>query len=109
MAIDLGMGVPGADGTAEQPPCFIAAATAAVGGSLIPVPGGVLVRDTAGTLLGAVGVSRDNSDNDEAAAAAAVWRRSRTEEIRGDTRGDRNSSFTAAFHVGSSHPMEADS
>jgi uncharacterized protein GlcG (DUF336 family) len=32
----------------------------------------VLVRDTAGTLLGAVGVSGDSSDNDEAAAAAGI-------------------------------------
>src|SRR4029450_981110 len=38
------------------------------GGTLVPVPGGVLIRDRAGTLLGAVGVSGDTSDNDEAAA-----------------------------------------
>ena len=49
-----------------------AAATAAVGGSLIPVPGGVLVRDDAGTLLGAVGISGDTSDNDEVAAVAGI-------------------------------------
>jgi uncharacterized protein GlcG (DUF336 family) len=72
VALALGMGSRALMARAEQQPYFIAAATAAVGGSLIPVPGGVLVRDTAGTLLGAVGVSGDTSDNDEAAAAAGI-------------------------------------
>ena len=39
---------------------------------LIPVPGGVLVRAADGTLLGAVGVSGDTSDNDEIAAVAGI-------------------------------------
>ena len=38
----------------------------------MPVPGGVLVRTADGDLLGAVGVSGDNSDNDEAAALAGI-------------------------------------
>ena len=38
----------------------------------MPVPGGVLVRDGSGSLLGAVGVSGDTSDNDEAAAVAGI-------------------------------------
>ena len=71
-ALALGMGSRALMARAEQQPYFIAAATAAVGGSLIPVPGGVLVRDAAGTLLGAVGISGDTSDNDEAAALAGV-------------------------------------
>jgi uncharacterized protein GlcG (DUF336 family) len=71
-ALALGMGSRALMARAEQQPYFIAAATAAVGGSLIPVPGGVLVRDPAGTLLGAVGVSGDTSDNDEAAAVAGI-------------------------------------
>ena len=71
-ALALGMGSRALMARAEQQPYFIAAATAAVGGSLIPVPGGVLVRDVAGTLLGAVGISGDTSDNDEAAALAGV-------------------------------------
>jgi uncharacterized protein GlcG (DUF336 family) len=36
------------------------------------VPGGVLVRDSAGDLVGAVGVTGDTSDNDEAAAVAGI-------------------------------------
>ncbi len=57
---------------AEERPHFIAAVTHAVGGMLVPVPGGVLIRDSGGAVLGAVGVSGDNSDNDEAAALAGI-------------------------------------
>ena len=57
---------------AVERPHFLAAATHAVGGSLIPVPGGVLVKDAAGGVVGAVGVSGDTSDNDEIAALAGI-------------------------------------
>jgi uncharacterized protein GlcG (DUF336 family) len=70
-AIALGMGSRALFKRAEQQPFFIAAATAAIGGSLVPVPGGVLIKDGA-TLIGAVGISGDTSDNDEAAALAGV-------------------------------------
>jgi uncharacterized protein GlcG (DUF336 family) len=53
-------------------PYFVAAATHAVGGQLIPAPGGVLIKDQQGAVLGAVGVSGDTSDNDEIAAAAGI-------------------------------------
>jgi uncharacterized protein GlcG (DUF336 family) len=46
--------------------------THAVGGLLVPVPGGVLIKDSQGNILGAVGVSGDTSDNDEIAAAAGI-------------------------------------
>ncbi len=71
-ALSLGMGSRSIMGRAEQQPFFIAAVTSAVGGSLIPVPGGVLVRNADGDLLGAVGVTGDTSDNDEAAAVAGI-------------------------------------
>jgi uncharacterized protein GlcG (DUF336 family) len=71
-ALALGMGSRSIMGRAEQQPYFIAAVTSAVGGSLVPVPGGVLVRDSDGTLRGAVGVTGDTSDNDEAAAVAGI-------------------------------------
>ena len=57
---------------AEERPHFIAAATHAVGGSLVPVPGGVLVRGSDKSIIAAVGVSGDTSDNDEAAALAGI-------------------------------------
>ena len=44
----------------------------AVRGSLISVPGGVLVQDEQKRTIGAVGVSGDTSDNDEAAAFAGL-------------------------------------
>lgn len=51
---------------------FLDAMNALADGALVPVPGGVLVRDGKGTLLGAVGVTGDNSDNDELCAIAGV-------------------------------------
>jgi uncharacterized protein GlcG (DUF336 family) len=70
-ALALGMGSRSLMARAEQQPYFIAAVTAAIGGALVPVPGGVLVRD-GDALVGAVGVSGDTSDNDETAAVAGV-------------------------------------
>lgn len=71
-ALALGMGSRAIMERAEQQAYFIAAATAALGGRLIPVPGGVLVRDNDGTIMGAVGISGDSSDNDETAASTAI-------------------------------------
>jgi uncharacterized protein GlcG (DUF336 family) len=50
----------------------VAAAGNAIGGTLIPVAGGVLIRTNDGELMGAVGISGDTSDNDEAAATAGI-------------------------------------
>lgn len=71
-ALALGMGSRAIMERAEQQAYFIAAAAAALGGRLIPVPGGVLVRDEDGTIMGAVGISGDSSDNDETAASTAI-------------------------------------
>ena len=71
-ALALGLGSRSLFKRAEQQPYFIAAVSHVVGGSLIPVPGGVLVRDASGALAGAVGISGDTSDNDEAAAIAGI-------------------------------------
>lgn len=71
-ALALGMGSRAIMERAEQQAYFIAAATATLGGRLIPVPGGVLVRDDDGSIQGAVGISGDSSDNDEAAASTAI-------------------------------------
>lgn len=70
-ALALGLGTRALMKRAEQQPYFINAVGAAVGGSLIPVPGGVLIRQ-AGSVIGAVGISGDTSDNDEAAAVAGI-------------------------------------
>ncbi|KAA2244156.1 GlcG/HbpS family heme-binding protein [Salinarimonas soli] len=57
---------------AAERPHFVAAASHVVGGMLVPVAGGVLIRDAKGALVGAVGVSGDTSDNDEIAAVAGI-------------------------------------
>jgi uncharacterized protein GlcG (DUF336 family) len=71
-ALALGVGSRALHKMALERPYFVAAATEAVGGLLVPVPGGLLIKDAQGTLLGAVGISGDTSDNDEQAAAAGV-------------------------------------
>ena len=57
---------------AEQQAYFIQAMNALCNGSLVPVAGGVLVRDDSGAIIGAVGVTGDSSDNDEELAIAAI-------------------------------------
>ena len=71
-ALALGMGSRSLMARAEQQPYFITSAAAAIGGRLVPVPGGVLVKDAAGVIVGCVGVSGDTSDNDEIAAIAGI-------------------------------------
>jgi uncharacterized protein GlcG (DUF336 family) len=71
-ALALGMGSRSLMARAEQQAYFITAAAAAIGGRLVPVPGGVLVKDAAGTVVGGVGVSGDTSDNDELAAISGI-------------------------------------
>jgi uncharacterized protein GlcG (DUF336 family) len=50
---------------------FMAAVGSAADGRFIPVPGGVLIIDN-GQAIGAVGISGDTSDADEACAIAGV-------------------------------------
>ncbi len=57
---------------AKDRPHFIGALGGLTHDRLAPVPGGVLIRDAAGNLLGAVGVSGDTSDNDEVCALAGI-------------------------------------
>lgn len=71
-ALALGVGSRTIGKMAAERPHFVAAVTHAAGGLLIPVPGGVLMRDRKGDLVGAVGISGDTSDNDEAAAVAGI-------------------------------------
>ena len=71
-AIALGMGTRALMNRAEQQAYFIQAVNGVAGGDMVPVPGGVLIQDQEGSLLGAVGISGDTSDNDEAAAIAGI-------------------------------------
>ena len=69
-ALGLGVGSRTLGTMAVERPHFIAAATQAIG-PLVPVPGGVLIAGVDGP-LGAVGISGDTSDNDEAAVLAGI-------------------------------------
>ncbi|MDE2004932.1 MAG: heme-binding protein [Rhodospirillales bacterium] len=71
-ALAFGLGSRALAKRAVDTPHFIAAVTHVVGGSLVPVPGGVLIRGADRAILGAVGISGDVSDNDEAAALAGI-------------------------------------
>jgi len=53
-------------------PHFIAAVDTMSEGGMVPAAGGVIVCDADGTVLGAIGVTGDTSDNDEACALAAI-------------------------------------
>jgi uncharacterized protein GlcG (DUF336 family) len=73
----LGMGLGSrnfAKRIAEQPgaPAFFNALAAMSEGRVVPVPGGVLIRDGGKTVIGAVGISGDTSDKDEACALAGI-------------------------------------
>lgn len=57
---------------AEDQAYFVAALNGAFGGRVVPVPGGVLVRDSRERILGAVGVTGDTSENDAEVAVAGI-------------------------------------
>jgi len=71
-AVMLGMPGSAQMARAEDQAYFMAAVNGAYGGKVIPVPGGVLVKDETGAVIGAVGVTGDTSDNDAAAALAGI-------------------------------------
>jgi uncharacterized protein GlcG (DUF336 family) len=57
---------------AVERPHFIGAVTDAIGGSMVPVAGGILIRGADKSIIGAVGVTGDTSENDEAAGLAGL-------------------------------------
>ena len=71
-ALALGMGSRAIGKRATEQPTFVAAVSHVVGGALVPVPGGVLAKAGDGQVVGAVGISGDTSDNDEACAKAGI-------------------------------------
>jgi dihydrofolate reductase/uncharacterized protein GlcG (DUF336 family) len=56
----------------QKAPMFVMGYAAASGGRMMPVPGGVLIKDASGEIIGAVGISGDTSDNDETCCVAGV-------------------------------------
>lgn len=67
------MGMPGSalKARADEQAYFVAALNGAFGGKVVPVPGGILVKD-GDAVIGAVGVTGDTSDNDAAAGLAGI-------------------------------------
>ena len=71
-AIALGMGSRAIFKRAQEHPFFIQSMNALAGGVLVPAPGGVLIRDDSGEIVGAVGITGDTSDNDEVCAIVGI-------------------------------------
>lgn len=57
---------------AQQRPAFFAALNGLGQSPVVPAPGGVLIRDERGVVLGAIGISGDTSDIDEQCAISAI-------------------------------------
>lgn len=71
-AYQMGMGSRALFNRAEQQAYFINSVNNLADGNLVPVPGGVLIRDEENNIIGAIGISGDSSDNDEIAAVEAL-------------------------------------
>jgi uncharacterized protein GlcG (DUF336 family) len=71
-AIGLGVSSRKLNDMAVERPHFVASLASVFSEGLVPVPGGVLIRDADDAVIGAAGASGDTSDNDEAALIAAI-------------------------------------
>lgn len=71
-ALSLGVSSRTIGDMAVERPHFIAAVDTMSEGGMVPAAGGVIVCDSDGTVIGAIGVTGDTSDNDEACALAAI-------------------------------------
>ena len=71
-ALGMGFGSRELAERAAKNPLFIDALTTISKGRLVPNPGGVLIKDAGGAILGAVGISGDTSDKDEVCAVAGI-------------------------------------
>jgi uncharacterized protein GlcG (DUF336 family) len=71
-ALGMGFGSRTLAERAASTPQFFTMLAAASGGRMITNPGGVLIKTPGGDVIGAVGISGDTSDKDEACAIAGV-------------------------------------
>lgn len=71
-ALAVGTGTRWLNTNAESRPHFVNALNGVSGGAIMPVPGGVIIKNENGDTLGAVGITGDTSDNDEACAVAGI-------------------------------------
>jgi len=70
-ALGMGFGSRELFNRTQANPTFMAVLSTVSGGRLVPVPSGVLILSES-EVIGAVGISGDNSDNDEACALAGI-------------------------------------
>jgi uncharacterized protein GlcG (DUF336 family) len=71
-ALGMGFGTRNLAARAQSLPQFFGALADLADGRVLPVPGGVLVRDEGQRVIGAVGASGDIADNDEAVVLAGI-------------------------------------
>ena len=71
-ALGMGFGSRTLASRAAKTPQFFTMLAAASGGRMVTNPGGVLIKDASGTIVGACGISGDTSDKDEMCAIAGI-------------------------------------
>jgi uncharacterized protein GlcG (DUF336 family) len=71
-ALGMGFGSRTLAARAGKTPQFFTMLAAASGGRMITNPGGVLIRNAGGDVIGACGISGDTSDKDEMCAIAGI-------------------------------------
>jgi uncharacterized protein GlcG (DUF336 family) len=71
-ALGMGFGSRTLAGRAAKTPQFFTMLAAASGGRMVTNPGGVLIKDSGGNIVGACGISGDTSDKDEMCAIAGI-------------------------------------
>ncbi len=71
-ALGMGWGSRTTGERVAQNPNFLTSLVGVSGGRVVPNPGGILIRDAGGAIIGAVGISGDTGDNDEIIGIAGI-------------------------------------
>ena len=71
-ALGMGWGSRTSGERFAQNPNFLTALVGVSGGRMVGNPGGILIRDAGGAIIGAVGISGDTGDNDEIIGVAGI-------------------------------------
>ena len=71
-ALNMGVGSRSLAARAASEPAFVNSLVSLADGDLLPVPGGVLIRDDNNAVIGAAGVSGHLPDDDEACAINGI-------------------------------------
>jgi len=71
-ALGMGLASRALFARAQKLPVFMNALSDISGGRMVALPGGVIIRDADGVVMGAIGVSGDQSEPDEVCAVAGV-------------------------------------